>query len=197
MGRRPDRRSSAVGGDLWKLPNLLTLARIALAPVFLTLYARGHTLAALLVFGAAASTDVLDGLAARLLHQHTELGALLDPIADKLLEMCALVALAAHGELPWWLPALVFSRDLAQLVGALLLRGTRHRVPVAPTRIGKYATFTLVGTVVLALAEGVGALAWAVPFAAAMGLLAAECVVLSWMQYALHFVRTLREPRAA
>lgn len=186
-----------MAGDLWKLPNLLTLARMALAPVFLTLYARGETLGALLVFGAAAATDVLDGLAARLLSQHTRLGTLLDPVADKLLEMCALVALAARGQLPWWLPALVFSRDLAQLVGALLLRGTRHQVPVAPTRIGKYATFAMAVTVLLALAEGVGALAWAAPFAAAMGLVAAECVVLSWMQYALYFVRALREPRAA
>lgn len=183
--------------EIWKVPNLLTLSRVAMAPVFLLLYARGRTLEALLVFAAAALTDLLDGLAARLLDQHTRLGTLLDPIADKLLEVCALVALAARGELPWWLPALVFSRDLAQLAGALLLRGTRHRVPVAPTRIGKYATFTVVATVVLALAEGVGTLSWAVPFAAAMGLVATECVVLSWMQYALYFVRALREPRAA
>jgi len=184
-------------GDIWKLPNLMTLSRVALAPVFLWLYARGETLEALLVFAAAAATDLLDGLAARLLRQHTRLGTLLDPIADKLLEMCALVALAARGELPWWLPALVVSRDLAQLAGALLLRGIRHRVPVAPTRIGKYATFAIATTVVLALAEGVGALAWAAPYAAAMGLVAAECVMLSWMQYALYFVRALREPRTA
>lgn len=184
-------------GEIWKLPNLLSLARVVLAPVFLALYLRGETLGALVVFAAAAATDLLDGLAARLLRQHTRLGTLLDPIADKLLEMCALVALAARGELPWWLPVLVFSRDLAQLAGALLLRSIRHRVPVAPTRIGKYATFAIVTTVILALAEGVGALAWAGPFAAAMGLLAAQCVVLSWMQYALYFVRALREPRAA
>ncbi|HEY6104634.1 MAG TPA: CDP-alcohol phosphatidyltransferase family protein, partial [Anaeromyxobacteraceae bacterium] len=157
-------------GDLWKLPNLLSLARVALAPLFLALYAHGETLGALLVFAAAAATDLLDGLAARLLDQHTRLGTLLDPIADKLLELCALVALAARGELPWWLPVLVFSRDLAQLAGALLLRGIRHRVPVAPTRIGKYATFAIVTTVILALAEGVGGLAGAAPFAAAMGL---------------------------
>ena len=184
-------------GEIWTLPNLLSLARVVLAPVFLALYVRGQILEALLVFAAAAATDLLDGLAARLLRQHTRLGTLLDPIADKLLEMCALVALAARGELPWWLPVLVFSRDVAQLAGALLLRGISHRVPVAPTRIGKYATFAIVTTVILALAEGVGALAWAAPFAAAMGLLAAQCVVLSWMQYALYFVRALREPRAA
>ena len=183
--------------DIWKLPNLLTLARVALAPVFLVLYARGETLGALLVFAAAAATDVLDGLAARLLRQHTQLGTLLDPIADKALEMCALVALAARGELPWWLPVLVFSRDLAQLAAALLLRGIRHRVPVAPTRIGKYATFAVAATVILALAHGAGGLAWTAPWAAAMGMVAAECVVLSWMQYALYFVRALREPRAA
>jgi cardiolipin synthase len=184
-------------GEIWKLPNLLTLARVALAPVFLALYVRGETAGALVVFGAAAATDLVDGLAARLLRQHTRLGALLDPIADKLLEMCALVALAARGELPWWLPVLVFSRDLAQLVGALLLRGFRVQVPVAPTRIGKYATFALATTVVLALAHGAGAVAWAAPWAAAMGLVAVECVILSWMQYALYFVRALQGPRTA
>lgn len=185
--------------DLWKLPNLLTLVRAALAPTFVVLYVRGETAAALAVFAAAAATDLLDGLAARLLDQRTELGTLLDPIADKLLAVFALMALAARGQLPWWLPALVFSRDAAQLVGAALLRGTRHRVPIAPTRIGKYATFTLSATVLLSLAGGVG-LMEVVPsqaYAAAFGMLGAQCIILSWVQYALYFWRALREPVAA
>ncbi len=76
------------------LANGLTALRIVLAPVFLLLYVEGDRLRALAAFAAAAATDVLDGLVARALRQHTRLGAFLDPIADKLLAACALVALA-------------------------------------------------------------------------------------------------------
>jgi cardiolipin synthase len=174
--------------------NGLTALRLVLAPVFLVLYVEGDRLRALSAFTAAAATDVLDGLVARALQQHTRLGAWLDPLADKLLAACALVALAATDHLPWWLPILVFSRDLAQLLGAAILRTTHHVVPIAPTRIGKYATFALAVTVVVALAGDFGAWSRAAadPFVAAMGLLAAECLVLSFAQYFLFFVRSLR-----
>ena len=79
------------------LPNGLTVLRLLLAPVFLMLYARGDTVRALAAFAAAASTDVLDGLAARVLSQHSRLGAFLDPIADKFLATCALFALWERG----------------------------------------------------------------------------------------------------
>ncbi|MGC3999146.1 MAG: CDP-alcohol phosphatidyltransferase family protein [Anaeromyxobacter sp.] len=175
----------------WNLANALTAARLVLAPVFLVLFLQGDRLRALAVFALAAATDVLDGLVARALRQHTRLGAFLDPIADKLLAACALMALAATGRLPAWLPALVVARDSAQLAGAALLRGLHHRIPVAPTRIGKYATFALAATVVLALATEFGE-PGAAPFAAAFGLLAAECLVVSWAQYALFFARAVR-----
>jgi cardiolipin synthase len=180
------------------LPNALTSARFVLAPVFLWLYARGDTVRALAAFAAAAATDVLDGLAARVLQQHSRLGAFLDPIADKFLAACALFALWARGRLPLWLPLLVIARDLAQLAGAAVL-GTIHReVPVAPTRIGKYATFSLAATVVLSLAWEF--LDWppaaVAPYVAAMGLVAAECIAVSWAQYFLFFVRSARSRRA-
>lgn len=178
----------------WNLANALTAARIVLAPVFVALYLHGDRLRALAAFAAAAATDVLDGLVARALHQHTRLGAFLDPIADKFLAACALVALALAGRLPGWLPALVVARDLAQLAGAAVLRGTRHEIPIAPTRIGKYATFALAACVLLALAIDYGAYpqASAGPYLAAMGVLAAECVAISFAQYALLFVRAWR-----
>lgn len=176
------------------LANGLTALRLVLAPVFLVLYVEGDRLRALSAFSAAAATDVLDGLVARALHQHTRLGAFLDPVADKLLAACALIALAATGRLPGWLPILVVSRDLAQLAGAAFLRTTHHVVPIAPTRIGKYATFALAATVVIALAGDFGAYSRAAsaPYVAAMGLLAAECVALSFGQYFLFFVRSLQ-----
>ncbi len=104
------------------IPNLLTGLRIALAPVFLVLYVTGDTRRALVAFAVAAVSDVLDGIAARALDQRTRLGAFLDPIADKILAACALFALAARGQLPWWVPILVVSRDAAQLAGAAILR---------------------------------------------------------------------------
>jgi len=176
------------------LANALTALRIVLAPVFLVLYVRGQAHRALAAFAAAAATDVLDGLVARALRQHTRLGAFLDPIADKFLAACALVALAVAGRLPVWLPALVVARDVSQLAGAAVLRSTRHAVPVAPTRIGKYATFGLAATVVLALGSDFGAYSpeEGAPFVVAAALLAAECVALSFGQYFLVFVRGMR-----
>ncbi len=178
------------------LPNGLTVLRLLLAPVFLVLYARGDTVRALAAFAAAASTDLLDGLTARVLSQHSRLGAFLDPIADKFLAACALVALAATGRLPAWLPVLVVTRDLAQLAGAAFLRSTHHVVPVAPTRIGKYATVGLAMTVVLALADEFGAdpAGDLGPFVITFALLAAECVAISFAQYLSFFIRAFRAP---
>jgi cardiolipin synthase len=185
------------GRSPYTLANGLTALRIVLAPVFLVLYVEGDRLRALAAFAAAAATDVLDGLVARVLRQRTRLGAFLDPIADKLLAACALVALAATGRLPVWLPVLVVSRDLALLAGAALLRTMHHAVPVAPTRIGKYATVALATTVVVARAGDFGAYpSGAVgPFVVAFALLAAECVAISFAQYFLFFLRAVRSPR--
>ncbi len=178
------------------LANALTALRIVLAPIFLVLYVQGEQLRALAAFAAAAVTDLLDGLVARALHQQTRLGAFLDPIADKFLAACALVALAATGRLPIWLPALVVTRDLVQLAGAAFLRTTHHAVPVAPTRIGKYATVALALTVVLALGDDFGADPGGAlgPFVIAFALIAAECVAISFAQYTLFFVRAIRDP---
>ncbi len=178
------------------LPNALTLSRFLLAPVFLVLYTRGDTVRALAAFAAAAATDVLDGLAARVLSQHSRLGAFLDPIADKFLAACALFALWGRGRLPLWLPLFVISRDLAQLAGAAALRSIHRHIPVAPTRIGKYATFSLAATVVVSLAWEL--LDWpgatVAPHVAALGLITAECIAISFIQYFLFFVRSARLP---
>jgi len=176
------------------LPNGLTALRLVLAPVFLVLYARGDTVRALAAFAAAAATDILDGLAARVLAQHSRLGAFLDPIADKFLAACALFALWERGRLPLWLPIFVVSRDVAQLIGAAGLRTIRRTIPVAPTRIGKYATFSLAATVVLSLAWELldRPLAEVAPYVAALGLISAECIAISFVQYFLFFVRSAR-----
>ncbi len=184
-----------VEGTPLNLANALTALRLILAPTFLVLYVQGDRVRALAAFAAAAATDLLDGLVARVLRQHTRLGAFLDPIADKVLAACALFALAASRRLPLWLPVLVVVRDVFQLLGAATLRRHHHRIPVAPTRIGKYATFGIAATVLVALAGEFGAIppAHAASCVAALGLLSAECLVVSWVQYFLFFLRAEHE----
>lgn len=180
------------------LPNLLTASRIVLAPIFLALYVRGDTVRALAAFAAAAATDLLDGLVARALDQRSRLGEFLDPIADKFLAACALFALAARDRLPWWIPLLVVGRDVAQLVGAAGLRALRRSVPIAPTRIGKYATFFLAATVVAALGREFGHWDHAAVggVVAALALLATEAIAVSFVQYFIFFVRAMRLTRS-
>jgi cardiolipin synthase (CMP-forming) len=196
--QEPGRGEVNGAGSPYTLANGLTALRIALAPVFLVLYVEGDRMRALAAFAAAAATDVLDGLVARALGEQTRLGAFLDPIADKFLAACALVALAATGRLPWWLPALVVTRDLAQLAGAAFLRTTHHAVPVAPTRIGKYATVAIAATVVVNLAGDIVYPGREISgFVVAFGLLAAACVAISFAQYFLFFLRAARSQRGA
>jgi len=178
------------------IPNALTALRLLLAPVFLWLYASGDVRRALPVFAVAAATDLVDGLAARVLRQHSRLGEILDPIADKLLAFCALVALAWAGRVPAWLPALVVGRDAVIVAGAFLLQalGVAQRLRVIPTRAGKYTTFALallvVGELLCDLEPAL--LPELTPWLAAVGLLAAFFVVVSLLQYAGVFARALR-----
>ncbi|MBM3294685.1 MAG: CDP-diacylglycerol--glycerol-3-phosphate 3-phosphatidyltransferase [Candidatus Aminicenantes bacterium] len=98
------------------LPNALTVFRIALIPVFVAVFLtpfRGHEAVALAVFLAAALTDLVDGLLARLTGTTTELGALLDPIADKLLVAASVVCLVGAGRIPSWVAAVVIGREIA------------------------------------------------------------------------------------
>ena len=135
------------------VPNLLTLLRLALVPVFAALHLTGHPGWALLCFLVAAVSDWLDGLAARLLGQQTSLGAFLDPLADKLLADVALLMLVVEREAPLWLLLLVLLRDLTQGLGAAVVRRKGLELPRAPSRVGKYATFALVCMVVLGLVD--------------------------------------------
>jgi cardiolipin synthase len=171
-----------------------------LAPVVMLLYVRGEPLLALGVYVVAALTDALDGLMARLLDQHSRVGEILDPIADKLLAFCILVALVTAGRLPAWLAVLVIGRDVALVGAATALQWSGRPVPIEPTRAGKYATATLVGLVLLVLAGDVGAAppAALAPWVSATGMLVAACAAVSWAQYGRTLVLELgRPPRAA
>ncbi len=142
-----------VPADAWTVPNLLTYLRLLAVPVFVSLHLGGRAGWALVVFLGAMLTDSLDGMLARLLHQQSKLGAFLDPLADKLLTGAALIMLFVEHEAPLWMVLLVAFRDGAQALGAVVVKRKGLEVPVAPSRVGKYATFALACFVVLGLID--------------------------------------------
>jgi cardiolipin synthase len=183
----------------FNVPNVLTAARLALAPTFLWLYLKGDEDGALIAFAVAAATDALDGLAARMLRQQTVLGAYLDAAADKLLLGCALIALAVKGQVPWWLAGVVVGRDVLLAAGSVFLAAHHAPVPVRPTRIGKYATALVFFIVVVVLAADYHdtPAARSAPWVAALGILAVALVVGSAIQYASSFAASVRMGRRA
>ena len=122
------------------LPNYITLARVVLVPFFINFMIYGYYGAALAVFVVACVTDALDGMIARLTNQKTELGAFLDPLADKLLIISAFVTLALLGMLPIWLVLIVVSRDVILVLGSLVLYFMGHQFKSRPSIFGKLTT---------------------------------------------------------
>lgn len=162
-------------------------------PIFVWAFTTGRPRLALAIFIGAALTDGVDGLLARALRQQTALGAVLDPIADKLLVLAALVVLALEGELPNWLLALVVVKEGGTLLAVWTLRSAHRPVPIHPSRMGKYATFGLAATLALALARRTAGAAID-PYLVAMALLAAECVIVTVVQYFERWRRLMRAP---
>lgn len=134
------------------LPNALSAIRILLIPAFvLLLIDRDTRLGGFLLLAAVVSTDWVDGAIARRTGQVTELGKLLDPLADRLALAAAIVTFVAEDLLPLWAALLILARDAVVLGAGVWLAVTRGpRIDVRP--IGKYATFTL--------AWGIPLIAW-------------------------------------
>jgi cardiolipin synthase len=142
--------------SLWHLlniPNILTLSRLFLVPIFLALISKHRLTYALYVFCAAGLTDALDGTIARWFDCRTEIGTLLDPFADKLLLLSAFVGLTVENIIPGWLLGVVITRDIVIVFGYLLIIFyTDERVPVRPSYLGKAATCFQLALVIGALA---------------------------------------------
>lgn len=170
------------------VPNVISLGRLAAVPVFVWLEQTGQPEWGLGVFVGAAASDMLDGFLARVLNQRSKLGGVIDPLADKLLVFAALVTLVIQRVLPWWLLVLILLRDLTMLVGAFVVRHKHLEIPTSPSRVGKYATFTLVLTVTAALASASPRAPPALTgYVMALTFVAGLSVVISYLQYWTRF----------
>ena len=177
--------------------NKISIFRILLVPVFVVevlYYAQEgkeiHRLAAVLCFAIAAISDGVDGYIARRYNQRSELGAILDPLGDKLLLVAGIVLLSLNNaphlpRLPLWLVVTVVSRDVFILIGLLIIKHVCDKVVVRPAMIGKVATVLLMACILWAL------LKWPANGLRWICLAAAVCTGASTVVYLVDGIRQL------
>jgi CDP-diacylglycerol--glycerol-3-phosphate 3-phosphatidyl-transferase len=153
---------------LLTIPNMLSFLRLLAVPVFGWLILVGHDVAAVILLAVSGATDWLDGFLARTLHQTSLLGARLDPVADRLYILTAVVVMTVRGLVPWWLLAVLAARDLLLLCLLPSLRRS-GRVALPVNLVGKAGTMLLLLAFPLML----------VGSSASFGLVAAEW--LGWI----------------
>ena len=133
------------------IPNIITLFRVILVPVIICFILGEKYGTALTLFLVAGISDAADGFIARRFNMRSELGATLDPLADKILIIATVLALGRLGLLPVWLMLVIVCRDLVIAGGALTWHFTIGRVEMAPIFMSKVNTFVQVGMIFLIL----------------------------------------------
>lgn len=133
--------ATLAGAVLGQLANILTTARLVSAAPLALLVLDGRFALAFWLFLAAALTDVADGYVAKRWASPSPIGAALDPIADKLLIGCLLLALSGDDRVPGWLVLLAIGRDVILVTGAVVLRSRLREFRIEPLVIGKLSTF--------------------------------------------------------
>jgi len=128
--------------ELMTVPNMLSILRLILVPVFLFLLLSNNSAWALITLVVASATDYLDGLLARVLNQQTRLGQLLDPAADRLYILATLVGLAYTQHIPVWVPFVIVSRDVLLAATYPMLAKLGYG-PLPVHYLGKAGTFAL------------------------------------------------------
>lgn len=187
--------------------NRITIVRLLLIPVFVTLaayYSRsiaegaeqiGFRIAALAVYALASISDAIDGYIARNFNQRTAFGQVVDPIADKLLLLSGVITLSVtqwHVGLPIWFAGLVIARDAVIVCGVLIIKYVAGTVKMGPKRSSKICTFLQLTCVVWVLLD------FRDPERPPFGLTlligaAAAFTVISGVQYILEGIRQLKE----
>jgi cardiolipin synthase len=170
------------------IPNLITIGRLFLVPFTVWLIMQGDTVTAFWIFILAGVSDAVDGFIARQFNLRSELGAYLDPLADKLLLVSIYVTLAILNEIPLWMTILIVSRDIL-IIGAVMLAGMLgHPIEMRPRIISKANTAAQIVLAGLVL----GDLAFSPDLAMVrnvMVVLVGFLTIASTMVYAVDWVR--------
>ena len=171
------------------IPNTLTLARIVLVPLVVWLIITHEMLAAFVLFLLAGLSDAADGYLAKRFQWRTELGAYLDPIADKLLLVSIYVTLGFSDHLPAWLVIAVVSRDIL-IIGAFLLSWVLSRpVAIHPLLVSKantLAQIVLAGLVLAELGLGLGLhdlIVVLIPLTGMLTIISAAAYFWAWLKH--------------
>lgn len=135
------------------IPNLITLGRLILVPVIIWLMLSGHTTGAFAAFVVAGISDAADGYLAKHHNMETELGAYLDPLADKMLIVCIFITLGIGGALPVWLVIAVVSRDILIVMAVMLSWVLGQPIKIRPFVVSKANTVAQILLAGLVLAD--------------------------------------------
>jgi cardiolipin synthase len=142
----------ATGTNALSIPNIITLGRILLVPIIVWAIGSHQQMIAFVLFLAAGISDAVDGFLAKRFNMTSEIGALLDPLADKALLVSIYVALGIAGAIPVWIVILVVSRDI-MIVGAVIVSWLLGKpVPLRPLMVSKLNTVAQVAFAALILA---------------------------------------------
>ncbi|PZA12192.1 CDP-alcohol phosphatidyltransferase family protein [Rhodopseudomonas palustris] len=170
------------------IPNIITLCRILLVPVIVWAIASNEMAVAFAVFVVAGVSDAIDGFLAKRFNMASELGALLDPLADKALLVSIYVSLGIWGAIPRWLVILVVSRDI-MIVGAVLISWVFGKpIPMKPLMVSKLNTVAQVAFAAMVL----GALAFGFEPAPYDLFLMGAVTVLTLLSVSLYLVEWMR-----
>lgn len=126
------------------IPNILTTVRFFLIPIFVYFYyssMSNNLLYAFIVFFIAGLTDVLDGYIARKFNMVTEIGKLIDPLADKFMLISVLICLSSTELIPLWILIIIIVKELVMVIGAIYLYLSKIQIVIQSDRYGKNATF--------------------------------------------------------
>lgn len=181
--------------QLWNVPNVVSLLRLALIPVFVWLVADGTYGWAGVLLGVIGATDWIDGYLARRLDQVTEMGKFLDPLADRIAVAVAVIAGLISGVLPGWFAIALIIREL--LIGAGAVYGWSNGVTKLEVRyLGKVATLLLYFAISFFYGgAGFATLAWMTPVAVVLGV--PGLVIYYWVgvQYFFDMRKAVSEAR--
>ncbi|HUO92678.1 MAG TPA: CDP-alcohol phosphatidyltransferase family protein [Rhizomicrobium sp.] len=181
---------TAVNALFRHLPNLLTGLRLASAPAVAFFLIGGNDRAALGIFALAGLSDAVDGFLAKRFGFATRFGRYLDPAADKLLMLVSFVTLTLMGVAPLWLTGIVIGRDLAIIVGVVLVVLLELPIHIQPLFVGKVSTACQIGYVAFALVLRSLGIDWPTALWAA-AVATAVATLISWLAYGQVLLSTL------